>query len=422
MFSGQQPATFTIDSPHGARYNGQNNKINNQNDFIFSDDGNYLKITRITDLIPTMVTINHPFHAIKNFYYEGEMTKGNNGIALGVSPETCLARSFKEGGLLEKYPQTDWDLLIENAWPHFSTYSYHADTGKVWNQGIGTMCGHYLNVNDIVGCGFDSETTHLFFTLNGKKLDRTFMVEPGSIWYPITAFKGEGAELQLNLGNKPFVFPYHLYQPSMVQTRRFPLPESFSEEWAKHISQNYQINENHIYDHLKDVTIVSKDAHEIKCHGLILSIRSKVFQVMLEPTKQGDNTITIKDFDAQTIKKMLLFVYSDKVEEDEVDMDLLGIANMYQLEALQIFCERRMSNDMDVNNVLDAWVGANLFKRDTFLEICETFIIANWSDIQKTEAFSRIMKENCEDIASLLVKMLNVHTDSKKKESIGSGE
>ena len=143
---------------------------------------------------------------------------------------------------------------------------------------------------------------------------------------------------------------------------------------------------------------------------------------MLEPTKQGDNTITIKDFDAQTIKKMLLFVYSDNVEEDGIDMDLLGIANMYQLEALQIFCERRLSNDMDVNNVLDAWVGANLFKRATFLEICESFIIDNWSDIQKTEAFARIMKENCEDIASLMVKMLNVHTDLKKKENIGSGE
>ena len=222
--------------------------------------------------------------------------------------------------------------------------------------------------------------------------------------------------MQLNFGNKPFAY--------QNLTRRFPLPESFSEEWTKHISQNSQIGQNHIYDHLKDVTIVSKDGHEIKCHGLILSIRSKVFQVMLEPTKNADNTITIKDFDAQTIKKMLLFMYSDKVEEDEIDMDLLGIANMYQLEALQIYCERRLSNDMDVNNVLDAWMAANLFKRATFLEICESFIISNWSDIQKTEAFSRVMKENSEDFASLMVRMLNVHTFlfHKKKENTGSGE
>ena len=115
-------------------------------------------------------------------------------------------------------------------------------------------------------------------------------------------------------------------------------------------------------------------------------------------------------------------MYSDKLEEDEIDMDLLGAANMYQVESLQIFCERTLCNDLDVNNVLDAWVGANLFKRHTFLEICESFIIPNWLEIQQTESFSRIKRANCEGIASLMVKMLNVHSNSKEKKNSGSGE
>ena len=128
----------------------------------------------------------------------------------------------------------------------------------------------------------------------------------------------------------------------------------------------------------------------------------------------------MKEFDAETVNKMLVFIYSDKLEEPEIDMELLGIANMYQIEALQISCERKLSNDLDVNNCMDCWVGANLFDRQTFLEICESFIIANWLEIQETESFTRVMKENSESIAPLIVKMLNIYSTSKTKVNTAS--
>ena len=97
----------------------------------------------------------------------------------------------------------------------------------------------------------------------------------------------------------------------------------------------------------------------------------------MDPTNNGCNTIVIKDFDATTISKMLWFMYSDKVKPENIDMELLGISNMYQFEALQIVCEKHLSKELDPKNVMDAWMGAHLLERENFLEVCEEFVISN---------------------------------------------
>ena len=416
MFSGREPIAVCFNAIGGLRHL--------TGDYLsryclFSDDGNCITITTISDLVPpTSVVINHPFSATKDFYYEGKMTNGNNSVALGLIPEEYVlpdVLGVDENGVANRV-EGGWDFgMVWHSWPAGYSYTYHGDTGKVWHEKIGKIGGCFLQLNDVVGCGYNYEKSHIFFTLNGQQLENTFHVVRGSMWYPTTAYRGDAAEFEVNLGKKAFV-----YQPTMIPSTIFPVPASLSQEWTQQINGNSQLNENH--DHLKDVTIVSKDGHEIKCYGVILSIRSEVFQKMLRPTKNGNNMILMKDFDAQTIRKMLMFMYSDKLKEDEVDMELLGASNMYQVESLQNFCEIKLCNELDVNNVLDAWVGANLFNRYTFLEICESFIISNWLEIQKTESFSRIMQENLDGMASLMLKLLNVHSNSKKKEDIGSEE
>ena len=69
---------------------------------------------------------------------------------------------------------------------------------------------------------------------------------------------------------------------------------------------------------------------------------------------------------------------------------------------------------LDIHNVIDAWLGANMFQRKMFLDVCEKFIISNWKDIQETESFSRLLRENPAGIATLLRKILNIHAVLKK--------
>ena len=427
MFNGQAPVILEVQGlknprdAHGFRPGG------NDEDIKFSSKSSYLKITRITDVFPISVILNYNSDCSsveqEEFYFEAKMTKGNNSIAVGLIEHQKVYEYLHEvsGYMIDheedEYEEPDWDALKVPLWPNSCwSYTYHGDTGKLWNGDEGKFCCRPLLVNDVVGCGIDKEQHQLFFTLNGEKIIETFdSVLFIKNMYPIIGFKGEGAEVKINVNAKSF-----LYQPKVISTKMFPTPETFTDEWTKNMICCSKLTDGLAYDHLKDVTLISKDEQEIKCHGLILSIRSKVFQAMLEPTKNEDNKINIKDFDASTIKKMVWFLYSDKAEDKEIDMELLGIANMYQIEALQIICEKRLCNELDVNNVLDAWVGANLFRRCNFKELCEKFIFSNWLEVQKSESFSRLFQENCEGVGTLMIKLLSIHSNSKEEKEKNS--
>jgi hypothetical protein len=352
----------------------------------------------------------------QDIYYEATMTQSNNSVAVGISPIDTIAsllrvpfhgseRSAIRGGIGSGLQQ-NWTFFVLRSWPYDAAYTYHGDTGKVWHNQIGTVFDKPLKVNDVIGCGVDISRRCLFFTINGDKLEKNIDVDLKRMWFPIIALKGDGSELEVNFGRKPFV-----YQPSKISKSFTPTPETFLDEWIKQIDSISDNKDNLMYDHLKDITIVSKDGIKIRCHGIILSLRSEVIKVILEPPNNEGNIINIKDFDASTINKMLWFMYSDKIEEGEIDMELLGIANMYQIEALQIVCEGKLCSDLDVTNALDAWIGANLFERNKFMALCEEFIVPNWNEIQKTESFSRLMRKNAVGMANLMVKILNVKSN-----------
>ena len=104
---------------------------------------------------------------------------------------------------------------------------------------------------------------------------------------------------------------------------------------------------------------------------------------------------------------MLAYLYSDKIEDSEINMDLLALSNMFQVESLQSLCEKKMCAMLTNENVMDAWMGANLLKRAVLLEACEKYLETQWSDVKKTESFEMAMKSNPEEIASLVIKMLD---------------
>merc|ERR1712173_374414 len=113
---------------------------------------------------------------------------------------------------------------------------------------------------------------------------------------------------------------------------------------------------------------------------------------MFEPEKMTDSTIHIKEFDAATIRKMIRFMYADNLEEkeSEVDMDLLAIAHKYDVKPLQTFCEKKLCQEIRVENVLDAWMGASLLGSQHLMRSCERFASANWSNVKNTETFPRL--------------------------------
>ena len=394
--------------------------------FQISNRKDHIKIENTCTAKNTFV-VNYPSDETRLFYYEAQLTKSNNSIAVGTTLYDSVCDQFNVAYPSSIYKQLigeeagnddirdlqgsiridePWkEILHTELWPVGRSYTFHGESGKVWNNLIGNICGNPLSINDIIGCGVDIDRNCIFFTYNGEKLDFTFTITQKGPWYPIIGLSGDASGVLLNFGRQPF-----LYQPTKVSARNFPTPESFLSDWMSHISSSSDGSENGYSDELSDTTLVSKDGLQIKCHRLILSVRSKVLKAMVDPAINEGNVIHVKDFDSKTIRKMLRFIYSDKHPDEDIDMELLALSNYYQLEALQIVCERKLCNELNPSNVIDAWIGADLFERSKFREICATFVYGNWSDLQKTDSYSRSMRDNPGAMARLMAEMLNIQT------------
>ncbi|OWZ22683.1 hypothetical protein PHMEG_0002563 [Phytophthora megakarya] len=91
------------------------------------------------------------------------------------------------------------------------TYGYHGDDGRFYRQTTrGRLFGPRFGVDDTVGCGvrrnMSTAQSHVFFTSNGKELDRVVEGDIESAhtsWYPAVGVDSYN-EVRVNFGQEPF--------------------------------------------------------------------------------------------------------------------------------------------------------------------------------------------------------------------------
>merc|ERR1712048_1459734 len=146
---------------------------------------------------------------------------------------------------------------------------------------------------------------------------------------------------------------------------------------------------------------VSEDnnfVEEILANRAILACRSPVFMAMFKKSKRplqevvnAKSSIKVSDMSPQIFKKMLNFIYTDKIP---VDMDfndtqkLLAAADKYHLERLKIICERKLCNFITVGNVCSILVRADMHGSLYLKEKCLEFINLNPIKVTETEAWN----------------------------------
>ena len=111
-----------------------------------------------------------------------------------------------------------------------------------------------------------------------------------------------------------------------------------------------------------DVTIIC-DEEKFPCHKTILSARSDVFKVMFsmpDSKEQQHGVVKIDDVSAKTMKTFLKFMYTDDLEEEEIDCNLLIAADKYDFKRLFNICLKPIEQDMCCANVMEITVAAYL--------------------------------------------------------------
>jgi speckle-type POZ protein len=78
------------------------------------------------------------------------------------------------------------------------------------------------------------------------------------------------------------------------------------------------------------------------------------------------NTVEIVDFGEDIVKEMLKYMYTGKLESipDDKALDLLQIAEKYDLPGLRKKCEYIMTQNLSVETAIDVLIVANLHNAD----------------------------------------------------------
>ncbi|KAL2724424.1 speckle-type POZ protein B-like [Vespula squamosa] len=166
------------------------------------------------------------------------------------------------------------------------------------------------------------------------------------------------------------------------------------------IADHYNIYKNirKIYEDkiFADIKINVQDK-EFWAHKMILS-QSTVFAAMFSHEMQEniENVINIKDIDPELFEVVLKFLYTNeiniKIITEHIFLDLITIADIYQLENLKNQLIERAIIYLTIDNVMDTLVFAEKLNIAILKESCMSFILWNNNEIQCTKSFQNFLK------------------------------
>ena len=159
---------------------------------------------------------------------------------------------------------------------------------------------------------------------------------------------------------------------------------------------------------LSDFMLIAEAGKEFPAHRAILSARSPVFKAMFQHDmrEKAESQLIISDLSADTVQGMLQWIYTGRLPSTEQESkNLLCAADKYNLMPLKNACERSLCQSIKVNNVMDLFELADLYRASYVKNACVQVIVANSKQVKATEGWQRLEKERI-DLLAELVKIL----------------
>ncbi|XP_061819097.1 rabankyrin-5 isoform X2 [Nerophis lumbriciformis] len=141
---------------------------------------------------------------------------------------------------------------------------------------------------------------------------------------------------------------------------------------------------------------------ELSAHKFVLAARSDVWSLSNMATT---SELDLSDCKPEVAMAMLCWAYTDKLELSEDDaflIDLMKLANRFQLQLLRERCEKGVMSSVNVRNCISFYQTAEELKATTLMNYCGEIIASHWDDLRKDD-FSTMS-------AQLLYKMIKSKT------------
>ncbi|XP_044010139.1 speckle-type POZ protein-like B [Aphidius gifuensis] len=194
------------------------------------------------------------------------------------------------------------------------------------------------------------------------------------------------------------------YDPIRIQSPKFSSHYSdFNDEWILEMDPTYRlINEMRLQqlsadleklllnEKLADVTIKvgQKSFRAIKG---ILGARSPVFSAMFnhEQLKENkNNEVAIEDIEEDVFEEFLHFIYTgESPNVDKMPMELLAVAEKYQVDCLKNICEEVICESINVDNIASIIVCSDRYNLKKLNKKYLEFMKTNLRDVAANKTF-----------------------------------
>lgn len=151
-----------------------------------------------------------------------------------------------------------------------------------------------------------------------------------------------------------------------------------------------------------DFVIICNDV-EFKTHKAILSVRSKFFEKFFINNSQ--NSIKFNDMDIDVMKKILEYIYSNKVTniKDNVK-SLLEMSDKYGFLPLKEMCEITINKNINLDNVIELLILSDISNANILQTSLIKFVVSNYSKVYNTVEWRKLITKN----PYILEKILNI--------------
>ncbi|GFU35966.1 uncharacterized protein NPIL_360441 [Nephila pilipes] len=146
-----------------------------------------------------------------------------------------------------------------------------------------------------------------------------------------------------------------------------------------------------------DMNLVA-DTETFRVHKNVLSARSPVFKTMFttDMREVGNNCVQIEDLNADTVRRMLMFLYSETLEDLEYESakNLYFASDKYEIHSLKRRCSFFLENNLQLSNCCDVLCLADIHHDDDLKSSVEDFIARDIVKVIVSEEWINIEKSN----------------------------
>ncbi|GIY64655.1 TD and POZ domain-containing protein 3 [Caerostris extrusa] len=140
------------------------------------------------------------------------------------------------------------------------------------------------------------------------------------------------------------------------------------------------------------------DAESFFAHKVVLSSRSPVFKAMFlsDMKETANNCVDITDLSSETLRQMLLFMYTDTLEDLTwaSTKDLYSAADKYDIISLRQRCTQLLQKQLSTSNACEALVFADLHQNSELKKMVQNYIMTHGREIFCSNEWRSFLKEN----------------------------